>query len=76
YALCLERQFADWMLDVKAMYYGKVIKMATVSPQLDMHHINEAIKQIEMIRHGVLSARSLVGSILQLPEFFLLDAQN
>lgn len=76
YALRLERQFADWMLDVKAMYYGKVIKMATVSPQLDMHHINEAIKQIEMIRHGVLSARSLVGSILQLPEFFLLDAQN
>lgn len=74
YALRLERQFADWMLDVKAMYYSKLIKVVTVSPQLNMHHINEAIAQIEMTRNDVLSARPLAEPVLQPPEFFLLNA--
>ena len=76
YAMRLERQFADWMLDVKAMYHIKIIRVATVSPQLNMYHINKAIKSIEKIRHEVLSVYPLTDPILQSPEFFLVDAPN
>lgn len=76
YAMRLERQFADWMLDVKAMYHVKIIRVATVSPQLNMYHINKTIKNIEMIRHEVLSVYPLTDPILQSPEFFLVDAPN
>ncbi|PLR29135.1 hypothetical protein CYR55_23005 [Chimaeribacter californicus] len=72
YVLRLEGRFADWMIDVKAMFFSRVIAVATVSHQLDLHHIHEAIRQLEKMRHAALFAKHLAESVLRPPEFFLL----